>query len=250
MPAKYLIRLDDASEFMDHEKWNPYFEIFDKFSIKPIIAVIPFNKDPEMINKNPDPGFWDNVRNWQKKGYHIALHGYEHLYLTKKSGLIGKNKRSEFAGVLLEKQKDMLEKGYNKFKEEGIDTKIFIAPAHSFDKNTVKALKEITIIEYISDGYFLNPVFSMGIKWIPQQLWKPKTKKYGVWTICYHPEILGKNHFDLLKSFILTHNNQFINLLNLSFRNRISVEDYIFKYYYLLKMNVGKFYFSNNYKNN
>lgn len=88
MSPKYIIRLDDASEFMDYEKWDPFFIILDKFRIKPIIAVIPFNKDPEMTNKNNDLGFWSKVRLWQEKGYRIALHGYSHLYSNRNSGII------------------------------------------------------------------------------------------------------------------------------------------------------------------
>ncbi len=244
MPAKYIIRLDDASEYMDYKKWNPYFDIFDEYDIKPIVAVIPCNKDPKMVNKNPDQQFWGKVRNWQKKGYHIALHGYEHLYSTNKSGIIGMNRRSEFAGVPFEKQKVMIEQGIKKFKEEGVETKIFVAPAHSFDKNTVRALKEINEIEYISDGYFLNPVYKDGIKWIPQQLGQSKIKNSGVWTMCYHPETLDKKHFNSLKSFIHKNHEQFISLNELNYKNWLSLIDFVFQYYYMLKMKTGKMYFS------
>jgi len=212
MVAKYLIRLDDASEYMDYNKWDKYFKIFDKYNIKPIIAVIPFNKDPKLINNNPDKNFWDKVRNWQKNGYLIGMHGYEHVYLTNQSGIIGLNNKSEFAGVPVEKQIKMISRAYEKFKKECIDVKIFVAPAHSFDYNTLFVLKNYTNIEYISDGFFVNPLILYGFKWIPQQLWKPKLKINGIWTICYHPESDNEEKFEILSKFIQNNNSLFIDL--------------------------------------
>ena len=45
MDARYLISLDDACPQLHHEKWNKIEEIFDIFDIKPIVAIIPDNKD-------------------------------------------------------------------------------------------------------------------------------------------------------------------------------------------------------------
>ena len=53
--AKYLFRLDDASHYLDSEKWNRIEKIFDKFSIKPIVAVVPANEDKDLIKSNFDP---------------------------------------------------------------------------------------------------------------------------------------------------------------------------------------------------
>jgi hypothetical protein len=41
----YLVRLDDASEYMDDKKWKKIFDILSKYSIKPIIGVIPNNEE-------------------------------------------------------------------------------------------------------------------------------------------------------------------------------------------------------------
>lgn len=235
MFAKYIIRLDDASEYMDYEKWNPYFKIFDNLNIKPIIAVIPFNKDPKMVKENFDSTFWEKVRFWQTKGYHIALHGFNHVYSTHKSGLIGINNRSEFAGVLLEKQKEMLSKAFNKFESENIKVNIFIAPAHSFDRNTLEALTKTTRIEYICDGFFKLPIIKYGFKWIPQQLWKPKLKTKGIWTICHHPETVSQKDREFLFSFLETYKYRFINPFLIEFKSKEFLFDYISRIY--LKLN-------------
>jgi hypothetical protein len=251
MSAKYIIRLDDASEFMDFNKWNPFFEILDKFNVKPIIAVIPFNKDPKLAVRSCDIEFWNKVRHWQQKEYRIALHGYEHLYSNSNPGIIGMNKYSEFAGVSLEKQSEMLLKAYRKFEDEGINTEIFVAPAHSFDKNTLISLRMVTNIKYISDGFFLNPVIKYNLKWIPQQLWSPKKKLRGVWTICYHPESSDVNLLNLLDLFLKNNSSYVIDPFTLDF-NKIKCEDFLYSHYmgFYMKLRSFRYHFDRFYRIN
>ena len=45
----YLIRLDDASEYMDLDKWSRMEELLDKYNIKPIFGIIPDNQDPKLV---------------------------------------------------------------------------------------------------------------------------------------------------------------------------------------------------------
>ena len=227
MSAKYIIRLDDASEFMDYSKWDPFFELFSKYDLKPLIAIIPFNKDPELMKGCRDELFWDKVREWQLKKYLIGMHGYEHVYSVRKRGIIGLNKFSEFAGIPLDKQINMLSKAYRKFLDEGIKTEIFIAPAHSFDTNTIIAIKEATDIKYISDGFFVNPILNYDLKWIPQQLWRPVKKRRGVWTVCYHPETSDNESVRVLDIFLKENINHFTDPLTLEF-NSIGLEDIVF----------------------
>ena len=72
---KYLVRLDDASANFNFEKWTRLERLFDSLSIKPIVAVIPNNESTELHYNKPDLNFWEKVRNWQKKGWSIALSG-------------------------------------------------------------------------------------------------------------------------------------------------------------------------------
>lgn len=237
MPAKYIIRLDDASEFMDFKKWNKFFEIFDEFNIYPIIAVIPFNKDPKLINDNPVSDFWEIVKKWQKKKYIIALHGFQHLYSNFDGGILSINKYSEFATVELETQNEMIKKGIKKFNEEGISTNMFVAPAHSFDHNTLKALTN-NKIEYISDGFFIKGIKRNGINWIPQQLWFPQKKKKGLWTICAHPETCDNLYIDNLRKFIMNEKDNFVNPLELEFNDYFSILDFFLNIYILNKFRI------------
>lgn len=199
---KYIFRLDDACPSMNHKNWSRILAIFDKYNIKPIIAVIPNNEDPSNIIDHFDNDFWKKVILWHKKGYELALHGYNHRYTTKSSGIIGYNNYSEFAGVPYSIQAQKIKKGYRVFKELDLDVNIWIAPAHSFDNDTIKALRNHTDIQIISDGLSIYPYTSKKMFWLPQQLWGPQKKEKGVWTICYHPNTIDNKSFDELDDFI------------------------------------------------
>ena len=43
----YLIRLDDASEYMDVERWRHVECVLDKHGVKPLVGIIPENHDPK-----------------------------------------------------------------------------------------------------------------------------------------------------------------------------------------------------------
>jgi predicted deacetylase len=229
MSAKYIIRLDDASEYMNHKKWDPYFRLFDKYNIKPIIGVIPFNKDPKMQNSFPDNHFWDRVRTWEKKGYCIAMHGFNHLYESSNGGLLNTNLYSEFAGLPINQQRDKLLKAQEIFNSNSLQPKIFFAPGHTFDKNTIQSLKDVTLINIISDGHALKAFKEFGINWIPQQLWSPQKKLFGLWTICVHPETCTEDYYLKLEDFISRNKSSFERIENLSFKS-LDIRDYVYRY--------------------
>jgi hypothetical protein len=231
MLVKYILRLDDACPTMDRNKWQKIEEICDKYDIKPIVAVIPENKDKLLNINSYDNNFWDKVRNWQKKGWNIALHGYNHLYCTKESGFLPFNKRSEFAGLSYEEQVAKIKKAWDVFKKEKINSKIWIAPSHTFDKSTLEALKIFTDIEIISDGIGLFPYIKYNFKWIPQQFWKVRKMPIGVWTFCYHPNTMKQKDFLELENFIKRNKKNFIDLNHLKYK-RICILNNIFKFIY------------------
>ena len=45
--TKFLIRLDDIAENMNWDMMQKISILFDKYQIKPVLGVIPNNKDPE-----------------------------------------------------------------------------------------------------------------------------------------------------------------------------------------------------------
>jgi len=143
-------------------------KLLDWYHVKPIVGVIPDNKDFDFHwEENPD--FYIQVSGWQSKGWTIALHGKNHILHTAERKYYQKSHsiRTEFAGVDLEKQKEMIGEGIEILKKHGIKTDIFFAPAHTYDRNTVKACVDSKVIKYISDGYSLRPFKKDGIIFIP-----------------------------------------------------------------------------------
>ena len=120
--TRYLIRLDDACPYMDRAKWQRMKDILDKYCVKPLVGIIPANADPQTMIESEDAQFWDKAKLWQKKGWSLALHGYDHCYISDK-GMNGLNPmwiRSEYAGVSLEKQKEKIRNGAGILKVHGL----------------------------------------------------------------------------------------------------------------------------------
>ena len=75
-----LIRMDDIAENMNWKFMDKCEILFDKFNIKPLLGVIPENKDPELLKYPKNSDFWNRVTIWKNKGWEISMHGYTHLY--------------------------------------------------------------------------------------------------------------------------------------------------------------------------
>ena len=75
-----LIRIDDIAENMNWKLMDKCEILFDSLHIKPLLGVIPFNKDPELLSYPKNSNFWDRVRTWKNKGWEISMHGSSHLY--------------------------------------------------------------------------------------------------------------------------------------------------------------------------
>ncbi len=224
---KYLIRLDDACETMDWDKWLKLESIFDTYGIKPLIAVIPNNADPMQKIDPPNENFWNWLKNLEAKGWEIGLHGNDHVYQTEEGGINPIHNRSEFAGLPLETQKEKIKKGIVQLNEKGFYPKIFVAPSHTFDLNTLEALKSESNIKIISDTMALNPYKKNDFVFIPQQVGSVRTIPCpGNYTFCYHPNTMDTTNFSHLESFLIKNNKKFIafnqiNVTNLKSKNVI-----------------------------
>jgi predicted deacetylase len=171
---------------MNWEVWAEVEQMLLELSIRPIAAVIPANRDADLMVSPAHPDFWDEVRKWQARGWTIALHGFQHLPLTRESGIVGIAPRSEFAGLPANEQEDKLHRAMGIFAREGIRPTVWVAPSHSFDRITVRLLQGLGF-EVISDGFGVAPHRDRnGLLWIPQQLWKFRWRPAGVWTVCCH----------------------------------------------------------------
>jgi predicted deacetylase len=196
MPARYLIRFDDICPTMNWETWSRIETILLEHKIKPLLAVIPDNQDTKLRVAAPHSSFWDEVRRWQSWGWTIGLHGYQHRFVTQQAGIVGLHRRSEFAGVPPLEQAEKLLRAVEIFRSHDVRPEVWIAPAHSFDWNTVAALRELGITT-INDGFAIAPhADPQGLLWVPQQLWRFHWRPFGVWTVCHHHNRWTDSQFD------------------------------------------------------
>ncbi len=186
MSARYLIRFDDICPTMNWAVWRDIEKILVDADVKPLLAVVPENRDSALDVSAPEANFWERVREWQRRGWAVGLHGYQHRYVTRERGLVGLNDRSEFAGLPRAEQTAKLTRAVAVFRDQGVRPDLWIAPGHSFDAATVAGLKEVGI-DVLSDGFFLSPhLDEQGMLWVPQQLWGFHYRPFGLWTVCYH----------------------------------------------------------------
>jgi len=234
MFVNYLIRLDDACPTKNYKNWHKIETILNKYNISPMVAVVPNNQDKKLMVGAINEKFWQEVKAWQDKKWEIALHGFEHKYITKSSGLVPINSYSEFAGLSLKEQSQKIEQGISKFREHEISCRLWIAPAHSFDENTIKALKKESDITIISDGIAFSPYYDHDMYWIPQQLWKPREMLFGTWTICYHPDEMKEKDFVRLEKFLEKNHKRVTSVekLKLSKRKKNIIERVFEKAYW------------------
>lgn len=207
--SKYIIRLDDAADRMDCKKWARMEKLLDKYDIKPLVGVIPNCRDEMMNIYDRDPDFWNKVHQWDEKGWTIALHGYEHVYCTTDGGINPVNNRSEFAGLSLEQQKNKIKKGLEIFHRNEVEPKVFFAPSHTFDLNTIEALKQESNIRIISDTIANKPYSQYDMTFVPQQSGKVRKLPFKVVTFCYHPNMMEEQEFIYLEIFLKKYNKLF-----------------------------------------
>lgn len=234
----YILRLDDASEYMDVKKWTRIERMLDKYSIKPLVGIIPNNEDMDLIGEyNLDPGFWIKAKKWQEKGWAIALHGDTHVYLTKEGGINPVNNQSEFAGVPLEEQKRKISNGINLFQKYNLKAKVFFAPSHTFDLNTLKALKLSSDIRVISDT-IANDIYKMeDFYFVPQQSGRVRKLPFNLTTFCYHPNNMVDKDFHKLEVFFQKNQDKFVDFTELKLLDRKpnAYDNFLKKMYFTIR---------------
>lgn len=206
---RYIIRLDDASEYWDREKWDRMHELLSQYGIKPIFAIIPHNEDVNLTKYEVDSKYAKTILEWIDEGWTPALHGYNHVLSTSMGGINPVNKKSEFAGLPLHIQEEKIIMGNKILSDMGINAEVFVAPAHTFDNNTLLAIKKHTTIRVISDTIAKDVYFDNDFFFIPQQSGQVRTMKTNVTTFCYHPNTTTDEQFVKLEKFLKIHAYEF-----------------------------------------
>ena len=97
---KIAVRIDDITPDMDWEKFRRLETLLDKYHIAPLLGIVPDNQDSNLMRDSVMPDFDNQIKKWEAKGWVLAMHGWKHIYTTKKGGLFPLNNFSEFAGVI------------------------------------------------------------------------------------------------------------------------------------------------------
>ncbi len=236
--SKFIMRLDDACEKMNISNWDRMERLLDKYNIKPLVGVIPFCKDEFMEKYTIDKNFWNKVKAWIAKDWQIALHGYDHVYVTDMGGINPVNYRSEFAGLTLEEQRLKVKKGVEIFEKYGIYPKVFFAPSHTFDDLTLEALILESDIRVVSDTVANDTYSYKGITFVPQQTGMVRKLPFSVVTFCYHPNTMHDFDFEKLENFLQKNHLSFIEFpIEISNRKR-SIYDKLLNWLYMCRRRI------------
>jgi predicted deacetylase len=209
--TQYLLRMDDLCPTMDRVRWARFAEVIARHGVRPILAVVPDNRDPDLVRGDADPEFWEKMRAHEADGASIGLHGYRHVCAAQGRGLVPMHKQTEFAGVPYERQREWIAAGLKILRSHGLNPRVWVAPRHGFDAQTVRALREEGM-EAISDGWARRPYRELGMVWIPQQIWAPVEMPAGVWTICLHSNSAREAEVRELDAFLRRFAGQFTSL--------------------------------------
>ena len=171
-PAQYLLRFDDLCPTMSRSGWDRFPPLFEEYGIRPILAVVPDNKDCELIRSPHDTEFWCRMRSLESTGATIALHGYQHRCESRGKSILGLHRRTEFAGIAEDVQRQWIRSGLEILRRHELNPMLWVAPRHGFDAATLSAL-HTEGIDVISDGLARTVGTRGGVRCIPQQLWSP-----------------------------------------------------------------------------
>ena len=209
-----LIRMDDISENMNWSLMDKCESLFDKYKIKPLLGIIPINKDPELLKYPHNSKFWDRVEDWKNKGWEITMHGLNHLYTQEskdKKDIFNYGGNSEFYGLEFSEQFIKIQSGLQEFKKRNLKIRSFFAPNHIYDENTLKALKA-SDIKIVIDGYGLFPYFKDQILFVPQLFYKEVILPFGIQSTQMHINYWTDKNFEEFKILIDNENKKIVSL--------------------------------------
>ena len=206
---KCIIRLDDITPDMNWDKFHKVERILDQYSVCPLIGIVPDNQDEKLQIEEKRTDFIEKIQGWQQKGWAIAQHGMYHVYETQDSGILGINPFSEFAGLSYEAQVEKLSKGKLVLEDLGVNIDIFMAPGHTYDKNTLRALKD-TGFAVITDGLYKKPYTDKGLLFVPCRM-TANFKVKGFDTICLHTNLMSDKECRQLEDFCKKHKEDIIS---------------------------------------
>jgi len=208
MKTMYLFRMDDITPGMDWNRFWALMQLFQRHQIKPLLGVVPDNRDPNLERCSRHPRFWEMLRSLvDSDAIDVAQHGYQHILVHRPdTALLGPSvgiykQLSEFAGDPFYDQDFRIREGRRILKQHGISTTYWMAPNHSYDKTTLRALRNNGFTA-VSDGVALFPFSLDGLVFVPQTSWRARWMPLGVHTICLHTNEITPRQVKELRVFL------------------------------------------------
>ena len=236
---RMIFRFDDIHPLMDKDSFEFIVSLAEECASSILICVIPDNKDLSLVKRNrPIKNFWTTLMTLESKGINIGLHGMHHVLHKSKKSILNVSKQSEYTGLSYDIQKKLISQGLNALRSKGLNPNFFAAPAHGFDKTSLRVLKELNF-KNISDGYYPETCINYDLNWIPLKTWNPKTKFIGDHnTICIH---LNRNNIEKVRKGIYEivhkgHNISFNSIIKLS--RKLRRRDHLINFLYSIAINV------------
>lgn len=208
MAATYIFRLDDITPAMDWGRFWALLQLFKRHGIKPLLGIVPDNRDPNLNRGPAHADFWEILRSLKSADdIDIAQHGYQHILVHRpKASILGpsegiRKEVSEFAGDTYNDQAFRIKEGRLILEKNGLSTNHWMAPNHSYDGNTLSALRDNGFTA-LSDGVALFPYTEGGLVFVPQTSWKPRWMPFGVHTVCLHANTVTPREIKNLRLFL------------------------------------------------
>jgi predicted deacetylase len=207
---KFVLRFDDVAPQMAWSKFDLFDNLSRELGIPLLVGVVPHCLDPTLAVEPARPDFWALVRDWAARGWTIAQHGYTHQYVTDDPGMLGIGKCSELAGLSYDEQHAKLAAGKVILKQHGVWQPVFMAPSHSFDASTLRALAALDF-QLLTDGWGVYPYALGGLTAVPQLFATPLHFGFGVYSICLHVNSLTDAEAERILKFVRAHRSQFVS---------------------------------------
>ena len=207
---KFILRFDDITPGMAWSRFDRFDALSRDLDLPLLVGVVPHCLDETLVVEPVRDAFWATIRGWASRGWTIAQHGFTHQYVTQDPGILRLGSKSELAGLSYEKQFAKLHSGKQIMIEQGVWQPVFMAPSHSFDDMTLRALADLDF-KYLTDGCGVYPYKLGDLTAVPQLFASPVHFGFGVYSICLHVNTLNDAQIDKIIAFVQKNRARFIS---------------------------------------